>query len=169
MSTPAVVMKFRESTGPIDSPWGSELKRIEKRVWESDKAGIRARWESGRHILTKRDGKQLPKGLLKHLCSGLGVSQQELSRRTRFAELCPTEKELTQTMSKFQTWHQIITHALVETRTRQAKRKRAIFRAVVVRCQHFTTRQEIPARDVADLQQLYAELHRLFAQEGCEL
>ena len=166
MPARAIVMAFRESTGPIDTPWGSELRRIEKRIWDSDKDGIRARWESGHHILKRREGKQLPKGLLKHLCAALEVTQIELSRRTQFAEACPTETELKQTLLKFSTWNQILTHGLPKTRTRKAKLKMTAFRAVVMQCRHFKTREDIPSRDVADLRRLYVELQRLFSKEG---
>jgi hypothetical protein len=157
-------MTFRESTGPIDTPWGSELKRIEKRIWDSDRDGIRARWDSGHHILKRRDGKQLPVGLLKHLCVSLEVSQRELSYRTQFAEMCPTETELSKTLAKFPTWNQIITHAFPKTRTRKAKPKPTAFHAMVVRCRRFKTRDDIPARDRADLRRLYRELQRLFSE-----
>jgi len=170
MSQRAMVMTFRESTGPIDTPWGSELRRIEKRIWDNDQAGIRARWESGHHILKRREGKQLPKGLLKHLCVALEVSQRELSYRTQFAQFCPTETELSNAVAKFSTWKEIIEQALPKTRTREdtkpTKPKATVFRAVMLVCRRFKTRDDIPESDVADVRRLYLELERLFSKEG---
>lgn len=169
MATQSIVMQFRESTGPIDTPWGCELKRIEKRISDSDTAGIRARWESGRHILSRRIGKQLPKGLLKDICKGLGVSQKDVSLRVMFAEAFPTEQELSNAVTKFVTWKEIITKALPSKRTRAAARqpvmRATVVRGVVVQCRQFHSTKDIPTRVVTDLQALYAELQRLFAKE----
>jgi len=106
----SAVLALRKAT--VEAPWDSLLHNIEERVRGGDRAGIRARWESGHHILKRRQGKQLPKGLLFQLCRALGVSQQELSRRVVFAEAYPSESELTQALSKFATWNQIVTKGL---------------------------------------------------------
>jgi hypothetical protein len=168
MAVTAIAMQFRESSGPIDTPWGCELRRIEKRIWDVDKAGIRARWESGHHILKRREGKQLPKGLLAHLCAALDISQTELSRRVQFALNCPTENELTQTLGKFSTWNEIVTKLLSRSRPKTPTRKdrvtHAVLQAVVTNCRDFHTREDIPLKTARDLQAIYLELQRLFKE-----
>jgi hypothetical protein len=42
----------------------ARLKHLEERIGTSESDGLRARWEFGRDLLSRREGKQLPKGLL---------------------------------------------------------------------------------------------------------
>jgi hypothetical protein len=168
MAVSAIAMQFRESSGPIDTPWGSELRRIEKRVWDGDASGIRARWESGHHILKRRKGKLLPKGLLQHLGAALEVSRRELIYRVQFALAVPTEDELRKTLAQFPTWTQIITKSLPRGRSKQTTRKtgvsHAVLQAVVTHCRAVRAREELPSKTARDLQAIYMELHRLFKE-----
>jgi hypothetical protein len=107
-----LVIESRPSTGPIDTPWGARLRQIEERIQDNEATGIRERWESGRLLLQKREGKQLPKGLLDEAANVLSVSRSELSKRMQFAQTIRTEDELRKTLTKFPTWNLIITKAL---------------------------------------------------------
>ena len=91
----------------MDSPFGIALKKIEARITKSDEEGLRARWESGRKLLSQREGKLLPRGLLEAVATELGVSRQELQFRVKFVEIYPTEQELSNGVRQFGSWHQI--------------------------------------------------------------
>jgi hypothetical protein len=162
MALRAVAINVRHSTGPIDTPWGADLRNIEKRIRDGDRAGIRARWESGRHILKQRVGQQLPKGLLAHLCIALSVSQSELSRRTRFAELCTTESKLSHTVTKFGTWRQIITRLLATSHQRKAVQQMtvAMIRRLATHC-HTLAPNTLTTPQREALETLHSELTRL--------
>lgn len=121
-----IEIEFRESEGPLDTPWGVRMRKIEARVTKSDEAGIKARWDSGRELLKKRgDKKQLPKGVLGQTADGLGVERSELVRRMKFAAKFSSEEQLRHTVTKFVSWHQIVKEALPDKkRTAKAKRQR---------------------------------------------
>ncbi len=101
----------------MDSPFGIALKKIEARITKSDEEGLRARWESGRKLLSQREGKLLPRGLLEAVATELGVSREELTKRMKFTEMYPTEDELRNAVTQFGSWHQIVAKGL----TRQAR------------------------------------------------
>lgn len=89
------------------------LVRIEERIGDAEGSGLWARWEFGRELVSRRDGKsQLPKGLLKAVAEMTGASRPELSARMKFAEMFPTEDELSNAVRTFGSWHQIVNVAL---------------------------------------------------------
>ncbi len=101
----------------MDTPFGIDLKKIEARITKSDEEGLRARWESGRKLLSQREGKLLPRGLLDAVATELGVSREELTKRMKFTEMYPTEDELRNAITQFGSWYQIVAKGL----TRQAR------------------------------------------------
>jgi hypothetical protein len=100
--------------------WTSELERLEDAVRRSDKDGVRARWESGRHLLTLRGGKRYRRGELAALSKGLGVHRSELTARVKFATKFSTDEALTNVISQFGTWFAIKQQALTDTPREQA-------------------------------------------------
>jgi hypothetical protein len=90
------------------------LIRLEDAVRKGDGDGLRARWESGRYMLTLKKGKQLPRGELARLAETLGVHRAELTARMKFATKFATEGELADAIRKFQTWNAITHHALTD-------------------------------------------------------
>ena len=68
-------------------------------------------------MLAARGGKKrLPNGYLAELVQRTGKSQTELSYRLRFAEMFPTQAELSNALESYTSWH-----ALIETSTGQAQ------------------------------------------------
>jgi hypothetical protein len=88
---------------------------LEDVVIKSDGEGLRARWESGRYMLTLRKGKQLPNGLRDLLAKELGIGGSELTDRMKFAEKYPSEQEVTDAIGKFKSWYAITQQALTDT------------------------------------------------------
>lgn len=96
------------SNPDCDDAWQSKMQQIEEIVQRSGVAGIRARWESGREMLARKKGKQLPRGL----AATLGVQRSELTARMKFATECGTEDECADVISKFKTLFAITHKAL---------------------------------------------------------
>lgn len=93
--------------------WESEMVRIEATIRRSDDDGLRARWESGRYMLTLRGGrKQLPKGMLDRMAETLEAGRSDLGARMKFAEKYPSEDELSDAVRKFKTWHEVVHRGL---------------------------------------------------------
>lgn len=71
------------------------LVLIDKRIDENESDALRARWEFGRDLLLRRDGKgKLPPGLRAELVERTGKSATELTYRMQFAEAYSTEESL---------------------------------------------------------------------------
>ena len=66
------------------------LNRLEDDVRKGDDAGIKARWASGRELLTLRTGKRLPDGVRAFADAQLDISASEVSKRMQFAEKYPS-------------------------------------------------------------------------------
>lgn len=88
---------------------------IEKRIDAAEEEvgtllgeSIRDRWESGRFMLAKRKGKQLPNGAMAGLVEAAGKSESELKYRIQFAERYPTEAEVANALATFTSWRQVI-------------------------------------------------------------
>ena len=88
-----------------ESATWQEVRRLEEAVHKSDGDGVRARWDSGRYMLTLKKGKQLPRGVLNQLAKTLDVSRAEVTARMKFATKFPTEDELPDVIRKFPTWY----------------------------------------------------------------
>ena len=89
------------------------LVRIEERIGTAEDSGLRARWEFGHELLAARDGKgRLPNGYLKTVSERTGVGRVEMKFRAQFAGRYPTEDELSNAVSQFGSWHQIVRSGL---------------------------------------------------------
>jgi hypothetical protein len=97
------------------------LLRIEVRIAAAEGDGIRARWESGRELLTQRVGKQLPKGLQDQLVATTGTSARELRYRMAFAERYRTEDEVGTAVQTCKSWTEL---RRGPARSKPVKRKR---------------------------------------------
>ena len=89
-------VSVRESEGLMDTPWGSELRMIERRVAPlkgdpHNADALQARWESGLKLVEHYDNGELPSGHLKELAAGLRTTQKELKERLNLAKGMPTE------------------------------------------------------------------------------
>jgi len=98
-----------------DVHYSDKMWRLEKEIRKSDGGGLRARWESGKLMLSDRQGKRLPNGALARYAKLLKVHPSELTARMKFAEKFPTEEQLTTVISKFQSWFDIKQKALTDT------------------------------------------------------
>ena len=101
-----------------ESPF-AELHQLEDAVRRSDGDGLRARWESGRCMLTLKVGKQLPQGQLDALAKELGVVRSEINARMKFAAKFPTDAEVSTVVESFRTWSEIKKHALIDVPRRK--------------------------------------------------
>jgi len=92
------------------------LVRIEARIGDAEGSGLRARWEFGHELVSRRDGMgKLPNGYLADVAERTGASRQELGYRMRFAERFATEDELANAVGTFRSWHQIVNVALARS------------------------------------------------------
>jgi len=106
---------------------------IEKRIdtAEDDAAdtlreSIRDRWESGKWILTKRVGKQLPKDMIGELVKTTGKSERELRYRMQFAEQCPTEDKVCKRLQTCPDWYAVIKSLPNAVRGTMPNRRRSL-------------------------------------------
>lgn len=87
------------------------LVRIDQDIDANETCALRARWEFGQQMLVARDGAgRLPNGFLTALVERTGKSRPELSRRIKFAEMYPTEAELSHAVRTFPSWHEVAKH-----------------------------------------------------------
>lgn len=81
------------------------MVRIDQRIDADESDALRARWEFGQQMLTARDGAgRLPNGYLSALMERTGKSRSELGYRVQFAEVYPTETELSTVVDSFDSW-----------------------------------------------------------------
>src|SRR6266508_1149694 len=79
--------------------------KLEMRIARDERGGIEGRFLYGRELLKKRAGRQrLEKGLIARLVedaakNGLVISERELQRRIRFAEVYPTQAHRRQALA----------------------------------------------------------------------
>lgn len=95
-----------------------ELLELDRRIDKEDglqadafRAATLARWEFGRRIKAERDangGKRLPQGRMAELCALTGKKDRELNYRMQFAELCPTETEVSQRVAEVASWREVV-------------------------------------------------------------
>lgn len=91
------------------------LVHIDKEIDANESTALRSRWEFGRLMLAARDGKgRLPDRYLVNLVERTGKSRPELSRRIKFAEMYPTEEELSHAVRTFPSWHEVAKHLKAE-------------------------------------------------------
>lgn len=89
--------------------------KVERKIVADERGGIEHRFECGEELLKARAGKQrLPKGFLADRVaeidkSGLPkISEQELQRRMRFAEVYPTKAHRRQALRLMGSWSAIV-------------------------------------------------------------
>jgi hypothetical protein len=82
----------------------SVLTQIEIQIKNSEDAGIRARWDCGRRLLSQKEGKQLPKGIRAMLRDEVKVAPSEITSRMKLAERYPTADQLATAVAHFSTW-----------------------------------------------------------------
>jgi hypothetical protein len=102
----------------------SRLTAIEKKIVDSDNDGLRARWESGKELLTVRGiRKYLPRGYAEQAMQALSVSRSELTKRLKFAELYPTDSECDNAVTTFGSWHEVVKSGLKDPNKPPVQRK----------------------------------------------
>lgn len=90
--------------------------KLDKQVDAAEGDGIRARWEFGKALLAERRGKLLPRGRLDEICTAIGKSRSELQYRMQFAYRHATERELSNAVRQYGSWHEIVRDALSSDR-----------------------------------------------------
>jgi hypothetical protein len=93
------------------------LQDLDRRVDAAESDGILARWEFGKALLAERKGKQLPKGRLDEVAALIGKQPREVQCRMQFAERFPTENEVRDAVTHFDSWRRIVHEALPEERS----------------------------------------------------
>jgi N6-adenosine-specific RNA methylase IME4 len=90
----------------------ARLLHLDQGIDADESGALLKRWEFGQALLAKREGKQLPRGLMTKLCEQTGKSRQELNYRMQFAERYPTEAEVANAVGNFRSWHQVVARGL---------------------------------------------------------
>ena len=95
---------------------------LEARIRKCDLGALLARWQFGRKLLAERgDKERLPKGRAEAIARSCGIVitgdnyaayMNELSRRMRFAEECPTAAQVRAAFKKHGSWHNICAEGL---------------------------------------------------------
>jgi hypothetical protein len=102
--------------GRLNGPLGNTLRECEERIRQGETEGLLARWEFGKALLRRREGKQLPRLLLDAIVVEHNVSRREVQYRVQFAETFPTEDEVRTAVHTFGSWTEIRTRALPKPR-----------------------------------------------------
>lgn len=98
----------------MSKPKKSVYLGLETKIAADERGGILDRGRYGDELLKKRAGRQrLPKGLLTDLVvealrAGLTISEQEIQRRMRFAEIYPTDAHRRHAVRLMGSWHAIV-------------------------------------------------------------
>jgi len=102
-----LVIVDRESTGPLDSPIGAELRELEAAIRKGESTSIESRWRFGHVLLRSRQGKQLPNGMLAAIVAEHGISRSEIQYRIQFAETYPSYDEVSTAVDTYPSWREI--------------------------------------------------------------
>jgi hypothetical protein len=139
-----------------------ELLRIEQGLGTSGDANLRARWQSGRLLLTLRspETNYLPKGTLRTTAATLSVSTRELSDRLRVAEAFTTLSAFTAAARHAGTWSGLLRNlpATREARTGSTRPPRDWRRLLHESLAHALAAQLLDAESAALAQRLYDKL-----------
>jgi hypothetical protein len=92
------------------------LRERESKIGKHGRADLLERWDFGRDLVAQRIGKKLPKGLLKLVMNGVGVSRQDLQARMKFAVAYRDEAALSNALDKYPTWREMVRHGLTTQR-----------------------------------------------------
>lgn len=160
--TAGIEFVIGDPDGPLDSPLGRDLRRLEEKVRAGDRAGIEARWEFGRRLLERRgDQKKLPTGLQEAIVAQHGISRSEILHRIKFAEKYPTKEGLSIMIDNHHTWREIYTNALYEKRQEAAPAKadnvirtfeiRRVRKAIVTKRARFTETEREELRQLLEV------------------
>jgi hypothetical protein len=95
----------------VDDPLYDELRGIEARIKAGEGESVVDRWEFGHALLQRRDGKQLPTGVLAAVAKEHGISRSEIHRRMQFAETF-TKDQVPHAWDTFGSWRRIVSEAL---------------------------------------------------------
>lgn len=162
---------IRQSSGPLDTPWGVQLRNIEDRIRTVDEKGLISRWEFGRQLLAKREGKKLlPTGLLDEVSRELGVSRQELGARMKFAEIYPTSDELSNAIRKFGSWYEIVRSGLHQPKSDSPSKRSVVvkeFRLLLRRVRKQLAgvhASDLTEKDLQVLDVLQEEIARIYSE-----
>jgi hypothetical protein len=60
----AEFVQFDPGKFDTNSPWAKEIIALEEQITGGEKESMRIRWEFGKRLITEREGKKFPKGLL---------------------------------------------------------------------------------------------------------
>lgn len=160
--TAGIEFVIGDPDGPLDSPLGRDLRRLEEKVRAGDRAGIEARWEFGRRLLERRgDQKQLPKGLQEAIVAQHGISRSEVLHRIKFAEKYPAREEVSNMLDTSRTWRDITQTALYEKRQEAVPAKadnvirtfeiRRVRKAIVTKRARFTQTERDELRQLLEV------------------
>lgn len=95
----------------VDPATGEVLEALmvaEERIDGAEGDGLLRRWESGRELLARRDGKQLPRGLLDVVVRASGKTAREWQYRMMFADAYADEEKVRNAVSHFGSWHRAV-------------------------------------------------------------
>ncbi|BBZ41139.1 hypothetical protein [Mycobacterium conspicuum] len=97
-----------------DDEWRVALKELSERIAGNEADSIQARWEFGRVLRQRRDGKkQLPPGVMAEVVKTHGISQREANYRMKFADKFTTEDEVRNALQTYgSSWRSIVSKAL---------------------------------------------------------
>jgi hypothetical protein len=95
----------------VHDPLYDELRGIEARIKAGEGESVVGRWDFGHALLQRRDGKQLPTGVLAAAAKERGISRSEIHRRMQFAETF-TKDQVTHAWDTFGSWRRIVSEAL---------------------------------------------------------
>lgn len=101
----AVVL--RKPQGVQDTPFGLEMRQLEAKIVSAERSSFKPRWESGKKLLARRVGKQLPRGERDQLCKMLALSGSELNYRMAFAEQYDTLEKVSTAGGNFRSWQEL--------------------------------------------------------------
>jgi len=95
----------------------SIFAKLEKKITASDSGGVMERWHFGQEVLKSKTGRrQLPDGMIADLVKAAGLrkngkpklSEREIQRRVRFAEVYATDQQVRQILADLGSWSEII-------------------------------------------------------------
>lgn len=168
MRKTGLAISITESTGPLDTPWGVRLQNIEDRIIKSEATGITARWESGMHLLKRRDGKQVPNGLLDEAAAVLSVSRRELGYRIRFAEAYPDKEQVGNALQTWKSWRDVIKTLPAKSPSTQAAKQGVVVKEMRTFIRRMKTQlhkvhaQDLTESDFKVLDAIQDEIARIY-------
>jgi len=110
----SIAMDIKKDVGYVPILVVETFTKFEERINGDEQDAMQARWDCGKYLLEQRVGKQLPKGFLDNLCKEIGVGRSELTKRAKFAEKFPTEKEVRNAVTHFPAWREMVSKGLTD-------------------------------------------------------